>query len=65
MAVTGPDMAVNRFLVRLLNHEFEQAVINGSLGIVCAAIAIAVILSIIFPPPKKYVEEIEEKFEGE
>ncbi|MBK8303798.1 MAG: TerC/Alx family metal homeostasis membrane protein [Chloracidobacterium sp.] len=34
---------------RYLNHEFEQPVINISLGIVVGAIVVAVILSLIFP----------------
>jgi len=38
------------FLQRYLHHEFEQAVINISLGIVAGAIFVAVILSLIFPP---------------
>lgn len=37
------------FMRRYLNHEFEQAVINLSLGIVVGAILVAVILSLIFP----------------
>jgi tellurite resistance protein TerC len=38
------------FLQRYLHHEFEQAVINISLGIVAGAIIAAVILSLMFPP---------------
>lgn len=37
------------FMRRYLNHEFEQTVINLSLGIVVGAILVAVILSLIFP----------------
>ncbi len=37
------------FVRRYLNHEFEQPVINISLGIVVGAIVVAVILSLIFP----------------
>lgn len=44
------DGAFVGFVRRYLNHEFEQAVINLSLGIVAGAIALAVILSLIFPP---------------
>lgn len=40
------------FLERYRNHEFEQAVINISLGVVIAAIALSIILSIVFPRPK-------------
>ena len=42
--------ALSGFLQRYLHHEFEQAVINISLGIVAGAIFVAVILSLIFPP---------------
>lgn len=38
------------FIRRYLNHEFEQSVINLSLGIVVGAIFVSVILSLIFPP---------------
>ena len=38
------------FLQRYHDHEFEQAVINLSLGIVVAALVVSVILSLIFPP---------------
>ena len=38
------------FLQRYHHHDFEQAVINLSLGIVVAALIVSVILSLIFPP---------------
>ena len=38
------------FLDRYRNHEFEQAVINVSLAVVIGAIALSIILSILFPP---------------
>src|SRR5436190_6475736 len=34
----------------LLSHEYEQAIINISLGVVVLAIATSIILSIMFPP---------------
>lgn len=37
------------FLQRYLNHEFEQTVINISLGVVAGAIFISIILSLVFP----------------
>lgn len=37
------------FLNRYLNHEFEQAVINLSLSVVAGAIALSIILSLLFP----------------
>jgi predicted tellurium resistance membrane protein TerC len=37
------------FIEAYLNHEFERAVINISLGIVISAIALSIILSIVFP----------------
>ena len=47
------NSALAGFLQRYLHHEFEQAVINLSLGIVAGAILAAVILSLIFPPKSK------------
>lgn len=61
----GDGSGTAHFLERYLHHEFEQTVINISLGIVVAAIAMAVILSMIFPATKEHIESIEEKFEGE
>lgn len=45
------------FLQRYKNHEFEQAVINISLGVVVSAIAFSIILSLIFPRKKEETEE--------
>jgi TerC family integral membrane protein len=44
--------ALAGFLQKYLHHEFEQAVINISLGIVVGAIFVSVILSLIFPPKR-------------
>ncbi len=49
----GNQSAFAVFLQRFLHHDFAQAVINISLGIVVGAIALSIILSIIFPPSKK------------
>jgi len=48
----GNNSAFADFLRRFLHHEFEQTVINLSLGIVVGAILVAVILSLIFPQRK-------------
>jgi len=48
----GSQSGLAVFLQRYLHHDFEQAVINLSLGIVIGAIILAVILSLIFPPPE-------------
>ncbi len=37
-------------LRRFLNHEFKDAVINISLGVVAGAIMISILISLIFPP---------------
>jgi tellurite resistance protein TerC len=37
------------FLERYRNHEFEQTAINVSLGVVVLAIALSIILSVLFP----------------
>jgi len=44
------------FVKRYLNHEFEQSVINISLGVVVGALLLAIILSLIFPPKHEAVE---------
>ena len=49
--------AVAVFLERYQNHEFDQMVINISLGVVVAAIALSVIFSILFPKPKSDQKE--------
>jgi tellurite resistance protein TerC len=48
----GSTSALSAFLRRYLDHEFEQMVINLSLGIVVGAIIVAVILSMVFPHKK-------------
>jgi tellurite resistance protein TerC len=40
------------FLERYRNHEFEQEVINISLGVVVLAIALSIVISILFPRSK-------------
>jgi len=57
----GNNSAFAVFLQRYANHEYEQEVINISLGMVVLAIALSVILSIIFPPKPSDKEELEEK----
>jgi len=59
----GTGSAFAQFLHRYKNHEFEQAVINISLGVVVGAIALSIILSLIFP--KEKTEEKEEPEEAE
>ncbi len=49
----GSDSAFIGLLQRYLDHEFEQAVINISLGIVAGAILLSIILSIMFPPAEE------------
>ena len=39
------------FLYKYLHHEYEQTIVNLSLGIVVAAISLSVVASLIFPPP--------------
>jgi tellurite resistance protein TerC len=38
------------FLQKYLHHDFEQTIINLSLGIVVAAIALSIVMSLIYPP---------------
>ena len=48
---TGADIspAFALFLERYNHHEYEQLVINISLGVVVASIALAVVASMLFP----------------
>lgn len=50
MVIGSSSSTVSDFLARYQNHEFDQPLINISLVVVVASIAISVILSIIFPP---------------
>jgi len=55
----GNNSAFSVFLHRYANHEFEQAVINISLGIVVGAIALSIIFSLLFPPKPEDLTEAE------
>ena len=46
----GSASNIAALLTRYQNHEFEQAVINISLGIVVIALAVSIFLSILIPP---------------
>lgn len=51
--------AENGFLYRFVHHEFDQTVINISLGIVVGTLVLSVVLSLLFPPaPQKKVEDL-------
>lgn len=56
----GGTSAYSVFLQRFHNHEFEQAVINISLGVVVGAIALSIILSLIFPSKAEANAELTE-----
>jgi tellurite resistance protein TerC len=45
------------FLERYNNHEYEQLVINISLGVVVTSIALSIVASILFPEKKKEQEQ--------
>ncbi len=49
----GNDSSLANFVRRYLNHEFEQMVINVSLGTVAGAILISILISLIAPPAQK------------
>ena len=56
----GNSSAFATFLQRFLHHDYDQMVINLSLGIVVGALIVSVILSLIFPPEEKAADaEIE------
>ncbi len=44
------DSSFSEFLRRYLHHDFEQTLINLSLGIVIGAIALSIIFSLVYPP---------------
>lgn len=46
----GNTSAFAELMRRFIHHEFDQALINVSLGVVVCAILISVILSLVFPP---------------
>ena len=54
-----PDLSFAVFLQKFLHHDYKQAEINISLIVVVGAIALAVILSMIFPPKTDSVEKLE------
>lgn len=58
LKLTGADgsSAFALFLERYNHHEFEQLVINISLGVVVASIALAVVASILIPAKKNEQE---------
>jgi len=53
--VMGTDStgAFGDIVRRYVNHEFEQTVINISLGVVISSIVLSIVLSLIFPPKHK------------
>jgi tellurite resistance protein TerC len=55
----GDGTGFSGFLQRYQHHEFEQQVINISLGVVIGTIILSIILSLIFPP-KPGVPEAED-----
>jgi tellurite resistance protein TerC len=59
MVMGHSDAGFTGFLQRYLHHDFEQLVINISLGVVVGTIILSVILSLMFPPKQKTAEEEE------
>ncbi|NOT49615.1 MAG: TerC/Alx family metal homeostasis membrane protein [Acidobacteria bacterium] len=57
MVIGSSGSGISNFLVRYQNHEFEQLLINISLGIVVVSIVISIVLSLIFPPPDEAIDE--------
>jgi tellurite resistance protein TerC len=55
----GETNSLAASLARFTGHEFEQTVINISLGVVISAIALSIVLSIIFPPSRVEHDEDE------
>ena len=61
----GSTSAFADFLRRYNNHEFEQAVINISLGVVAGAILLSILISMVFPAPAEEVDAEEELISDE
>ncbi len=59
LLIGGGSPEVAEFLTRYQHHEFEQLLINISLGVVVTAIALSVLFSVIFP-----VNKVEEPSSG-
>jgi tellurite resistance protein TerC len=59
----GSNSAFAVFMQRYANHEFEQTVINISLGIVVGAIALSIIFSLLYPHETEKTAEAEEIFD--
>lgn len=57
MIVGESASGFGNFLQRYQNHEFEQTVINISLGVVVASIALSIILSLVFPKHREPKDE--------
>ncbi len=55
----GSGSGLTVFLQKYLHHDYEQMVINISLGIVVGAILLSIILSLRFPPKPSDAAEIE------
>ena len=53
----GSNSAFTTFLNRFLEHEFDQVIINLSLGIVLATLVISIILSMVLPQKKGAVDK--------
>lgn len=56
MGISG-DSSLFGFLQRYLHHDFEQAVINISLGVVVGAIIVSIALSLLFPQNAETAKE--------
>lgn len=50
------ESPMSDFLHRFLNHEYDQTVINISLGVVVGTLVLSIIFSLIFPAPEKIEE---------
>lgn len=51
------ESAFSNFLHHFINHDFDQTVINLSLGVVIGALILSVVLSLIFPKAEEITEE--------
>ena len=57
--------AFGSFLQRYQNQEFNQTIVNISLGVVVGAIVLAIVFSIVFPPSAEESKELLDKLDDQ
>jgi tellurite resistance protein TerC len=55
--ITAQGSGTSDFLHHFLNHDYNQALTNISLGVVVVALILSIILSLVFPQPEEKLNE--------